>query len=128
MDVVGQGSAPGRCRHLHRVYKHSSNGLQPCCAAAEEVPAGLEQGVQKMKVGETALLTVSPRYAFGGTGHKGAKGFVPPNTAVQYVVELLELHKVGPLPQSATRTHGPPPQLYSMWTELLEPLKLGSLV
>ena len=60
-----------------------------------------------MKVGETALLTVSPRYAFGGTGYKGAKGIVPPNTAVQYVVELLELHKVGARLQSASAYLGP---------------------
>ena len=63
-----------------------------------------------MKVGETALLTVSPRYAFGDTGYKGAKGIVPPNTAVQYVVELLELHKVGALLQSASTYLPPPPK------------------
>ena len=67
-----------------------------------------------MKVGETALLTISPRYAFGGTGYKGPKGVVPPNTAVQYVVELLELHKVGALLQPACTHLWPPTQLCSM--------------
>ena len=59
-----------------------------------------------MKVGETALLTVSPRYAFGGAGYKGPLGVVAPNTAVQYVVELLELPKVSTLCHGSNPLNG----------------------
>jgi FKBP-type peptidyl-prolyl cis-trans isomerase FkpA len=44
------------------------------------------EGVQKMKVGGKAKLTCPPNIAYGA---KGAGGVVPPNSTLQFDVELL---------------------------------------
>jgi FK506-binding protein 4/5 len=60
----------------------------------EKAPCeGLEMGVLYMKKGETALLTVQPQYAFGGTGGEGNKGSVPADAVVTYEVTLKDMVK-----------------------------------
>lgn len=48
------------------------------------------EGVQKMKVGGKAQLTCPASIAYG---ERGAGGVIPPNTALQFEVELLEIAK-----------------------------------
>ena len=62
--------------------------------AAEQVPEGLDLAVQKMKRGETAEVTLAPRYAFGAEGAQRAAGAVPPDASVTYTVELREFENV----------------------------------
>ncbi len=57
----------------------------------EQVIEGLDTGVASMKKGETAQLVIKPKYAFGEKGD-AARG-VPPNTTIQYTVELLDFAK-----------------------------------
>jgi FKBP-type peptidyl-prolyl cis-trans isomerase FkpA len=48
------------------------------------------EGVQKMKVGGKAKLTCPAAIAYGA---RGAGGVIPPNTPLQFEVELLEISK-----------------------------------
>jgi len=48
------------------------------------------EGVQRMKVGGKAKLTCPAAIAYG---ERGAGGVIPPNTALQFEVELLEIAK-----------------------------------
>ncbi len=43
-----------------------------------------------MKVGERAMLTCSPAYAYGS---RGAGGVIPPNATLNFDVELFEFSK-----------------------------------
>jgi FKBP-type peptidyl-prolyl cis-trans isomerase FkpA len=56
------------------------NGVIPCWT----------EGVQKMKVGGKAKLTCPAKIAYG---ERGAGGVIPPNTPLQFEVELLEISK-----------------------------------
>jgi len=49
---------------------------------------GWDEGVAQMSVGERAILTCSPDYAYGERGHPGA---IPPNSTLVFDVELLSL-------------------------------------
>ena len=49
------------------------------------------EGVQRMKVGGTALLTCPPSIAYGPGGAGG--GLIPPNATLQFEVELIEIVK-----------------------------------
>jgi FKBP-type peptidyl-prolyl cis-trans isomerase FkpA len=56
------------------------NGVIPCWT----------EGVQKMKVGGKAKLTCPAAIAYGS---RGAGGSIPPNTPLQFEVELLDIAK-----------------------------------
>jgi FKBP-type peptidyl-prolyl cis-trans isomerase FkpA len=56
------------------------NGVIPCWT----------EGVQKMKVGGKAKLTCPAAIAYGS---RGAGGAIPPNTPLQFEVELLSIAK-----------------------------------
>ena len=53
---------------------------------AKEVIQGWDNGVAKMKDGETALLTISPDLAYGARG----AGPIPPNSVLEFEVELIK--------------------------------------
>ncbi|KAJ3586683.1 hypothetical protein NHX12_013079 [Muraenolepis orangiensis] len=52
----------------------------------EEVIRGWDEGVAQMSVGQHAVLTCTPDYAYGAEGHPG---FIPPNSTLLFDVELL---------------------------------------
>lgn len=54
-----------------------------------EVIKGWDKGVGQMSLGEKALLTIGPKYAYGskGSGHK-----IPPNSTLVFEVELLDIN------------------------------------
>jgi FKBP-type peptidyl-prolyl cis-trans isomerase FkpA len=56
------------------------NGVIPCWT----------EGVQRMKVGGKAKLTCPAKIAYG---ERGAGGVIPPNTPLQFEVELIEITK-----------------------------------
>jgi len=47
---------------------------------------GWDEGVPKLSLGAIAKMTCSPEYAYG---QQGAGGVIPPNTTLQFEVELL---------------------------------------
>jgi len=56
---------------------------------AGEVIKGWDVGVATMKVGERSLFTIAPSYAYG---EKGAGANIPPNSTLQFDVELVDTH------------------------------------
>ncbi|MGE5469113.1 MAG: FKBP-type peptidyl-prolyl cis-trans isomerase [Ignavibacteria bacterium] len=48
------------------------------------------EGVQRMKVGGKARLTCPPAIAYG---ERGAGGIIPPNTTLQFEIELLDVQR-----------------------------------
>lgn len=49
---------------------------------------GWDEGVAQMSIGQRALLTCSPDYAYGP---KGAGGIIPPNSTLVFDVELIAI-------------------------------------
>ena len=57
---------------------------------------GLDLAVREMKLAEQAVITISPQYAYGDKGFKGALADVPPNATLTYHVHLVSFDKVSP--------------------------------
>jgi len=55
---------------------------------------GLDRAVMTMKKGEVALLTIAPEYAFGSSESRQELAVVPPNSTLNYEVELVSFIKV----------------------------------
>lgn len=53
-----------------------------------QVIKGWDEGVAQMSVGERAVLTCSPDYAYGS---RGAGGVIPPNATLKFDVELISI-------------------------------------
>ena len=69
--------------------------------SADQLPAGLELALMKMKVGEKAEVVVQPQYAFGEAASQQPLAVVPPRSTVVYTVELVAMTKVRAAPGPA---------------------------
>ena len=56
-----------------------------------QVISGWDRGFASMRVGERALLTLSPEYAYGGEG----SGKIPASATLEFEVELLSFRTPG---------------------------------
>lgn len=65
---------------------------------------GLDKAVLTMKKGETALVTISPEYAFSSAGSTQDLAVVPPNSTVYYEVEMVSFVKVSSVASSCQST------------------------
>lgn len=61
---------------------------------ADEIIQGLDLAVREMKLGEEALITLAPRYAYREQGWKGPLADVPPDSTVLYTLHLVSFEKV----------------------------------
>ncbi|KAL8500968.1 hypothetical protein ACS0TY_020524 [Phlomoides rotata] len=59
----------------------------------EQVIAGLDMSVIKMKKGEVVHLTIAPEYGFGSSESKQELATVPPNSTLYYEAELVSFEK-----------------------------------
>jgi FK506-binding protein 1 len=50
---------------------------------------GWDEGVILMSIGEKALLTITPDYAYG---EEGAPPVIPPNAVLVFEVELISIN------------------------------------
>lgn len=55
-----------------------------------QVIKGWDVGFASMRVGEEAILTCPPDYAYGA---RGAGGVIPPNATLAFQVEMLDIEK-----------------------------------
>ncbi len=94
----GQKPQPGNTVTIHYVGSFATGQLfdssrqrgQPFefQVGAGKVIKGLDQGVLNMSVGETAKLTLPPELAYG---KQGAGNVIPPDTTLNFEVELLSV-------------------------------------
>ncbi|KAF4623037.1 hypothetical protein D9613_001448 [Agrocybe pediades] len=56
-----------------------------------KVIRGWDEGVLQLSVGQKAVLTATPDYAYGGRGFPPA---IPPNATLKFEVELLKINGV----------------------------------
>ncbi|KAI3606401.1 macrolide-binding protein fkbp12 [Moniliophthora roreri] len=54
-----------------------------------KVIKGWDEGVPKLSLGEKAILTASPDYAYGA---RGFPPVIPPNSTLRFEVELLKIN------------------------------------
>ncbi|KAG8941909.1 FK506 binding protein proline rotamase rapamycin-binding protein [Tulasnella sp. 424] len=54
-----------------------------------EVIKGWDQGVPQLSVGQKAILTCTPDYAYGAQGYPPV---IPPNSTLKFEVELLKIN------------------------------------
>ena len=97
----GQGASPTAADTVKVHYRGSfANGKEFDSSYARNSPAQFPlggvipcwtEGVQRMKVGGKAKLTCPSKLAYGERGAGGGK--IPPNTPLQFDVELLEITK-----------------------------------
>ena len=97
----GMGASPTAADVVKVHYRGTfANGTEFDSSYARNAPAEFPlggvipcwtEGVQKMKVGGKAKLTCPAKIAYGERGAGGGK--IPPNTALQFEVELLEIAK-----------------------------------
>ncbi|KAF8337691.1 hypothetical protein F5887DRAFT_890467 [Amanita rubescens] len=55
-----------------------------------KVIRGWDEGVPQLSLGQKAILTISADYAYGARGYPP---IIPPNSTLQFEVELLEIKK-----------------------------------
>lgn len=66
--------------------KEFANGVVTFVTGESQVTAGLDAAVQKLAVGQKAIITCSPSMAYGAAGNPPV---VPPNSFVVFNVEVL---------------------------------------
>ena len=67
------------------------NGVSFTWCERSQVISGWDRGFASMRVGERALLTLSPEYAYGG----GGSGKIPGSATLEFEVELLSFRTPG---------------------------------
>ncbi|HEY0857010.1 MAG TPA: FKBP-type peptidyl-prolyl cis-trans isomerase [Albitalea sp.] len=95
----GDGASPGATDRVRvhyrgtfldgREFDSSHARQQPAEFALNRVIKCWTEGVQHMKVGGKAKLTCPPAIAYG---ERGAGGVIPPNTTLQFEIELLAVN------------------------------------
>jgi FK506-binding protein 1 len=93
----GKNCPPGAVAKVHYTGRFASNGVKFDSSLDRNKPfefrvgvgqviRGWDEGIQKLKVGQKAILTCPPQYAYGARGVPGA---IPPNSSLIFEVELL---------------------------------------
>ena len=74
----------------HRLWDSSKKRGRPLRfrVGTGQVIAGLDEAVSQLSVGARARVTIPPELAYG---ERGFPGLVPPNTTIEFDIELLEI-------------------------------------
>ncbi|CEP18732.1 hypothetical protein [Parasitella parasitica] len=72
------------------VFDSSRNRREPfkCKIGVKQVIQGWEEGIPQLSLGEKAILTCTPDYAYGA---RGFPPIIPPNATLKFEVELLAI-------------------------------------
>ncbi len=72
------------------VFDSSLNRNEPFSfpVGAGMVIKGWDEGLQKLKVGDHAILTIPPSIGYGASG---AGGVIPPNATLIFIIEVLSV-------------------------------------
>ncbi|KDQ21019.1 hypothetical protein BOTBODRAFT_124944 [Botryobasidium botryosum FD-172 SS1] len=91
---------PGDTVHIHYVgtlldgtkFDSSRDRRAPFVVqiGKEKVIKGWDEGVPQLSVGEKAILTCTPDYAYGS---RGFPPVIPPNSTLKFEVELLKVER-----------------------------------
>lgn len=73
--------------------EYTTNPLQFVIDGSQAPCEGLELALMQMKKGETALVSMEAKYAFGEAGATFPKAKVPPGASVEYEVEVVDFQK-----------------------------------
>lgn len=65
-----------------------TTGGEPLSTKADNLVSGMTEGLSHMKVGGRYRLTIPSRHAYGS---RGAGDVIPPNTPIEFTVELLQI-------------------------------------
>ena len=112
----GDGASPGPTDRVQVRYRgqfpngtvFDESGEEPTTFGVNQVVPGFSAALRDMQVGETRTVYLAPDQAYGLRGQQGAgpSGGIPPNSALQFEITLLD---VAPgIPQ------GLPPQLQGL--------------
>ncbi|EKD03511.1 macrolide-binding protein FKBP12 [Trichosporon asahii var. asahii CBS 8904] len=66
-----------------------ANGKTLCTIGVGQVIKGWDEGVPQLSLGEKAVLTATPDYAYGA---RGFPPVIPPNSTLKFEVELLKIN------------------------------------
>ncbi|WVQ70231.1 uncharacterized protein L199_008457 [Kwoniella botswanensis] len=74
-----------------------------CVIGVGQVIKGWDEGIPRLSLGQKAILTCPPDYAYGP---RGMGGIIPPNATLRFEVEILDIqphshHDQKPKPQQA---------------------------
>lgn len=70
------------------IYKSEGDKLQSFLVGKDNVEQGLHEGIQKMKVGDVAIIILPSHLAHGLSGDNAK---IPPQTALVYEIQLIDL-------------------------------------
>jgi FKBP-type peptidyl-prolyl cis-trans isomerase len=66
---------------------------------------GWEQGLQLYSLGQRAVLSVPPEFAYG---NQDIQGVIPANSTLEFDIELLNIYRpLGPVEFAKPHVHGP---------------------
>ncbi len=108
VDTPGEGASPSATDRVAIRYRgqfangevFDQSGEEPTVLAVNQVVPGFAAALRDMKPGETRTVYLPPSQAYGlmGSPGPGGQGGIPPNSALQFELTLVEVLDMAPPP------------------------------